>query len=202
MACDEKIFLQKRKDTAENGKSCPKKHLSSTAMKSIIKATENDSTLLADIGRQTFIESHGESAEKADIDSYVHEKYTDAVFREELADPDNIYHLIYYNNRPAGYSKIILNSAHPEIQLQHITKLERLYLLKEFYNLQLGLVLFKFNVELSKSNGQTGMWLFVWKENNRAVNFYQKNGFERIGSYDFKISATHSNPNHQMLLKY
>lgn len=80
--------------------------------------------------------------------------------------------------------------------------MERIYLLKEFYGLQLGLELFQFNVNLSKSNGQKGMWLFVWKENKRAVNFYQKMGFKIIGEHDFRISPNHTNPNHQMLLLY
>ncbi len=46
------------------------------------------------------------------------------------------------------------------------------------------------------------MWLFVWKENQRAVNFYDKAGFKIIGNYEFKLSKTHSNPNYQMFLKY
>lgn len=90
----------------------------------------------------------------------------------------------------------------PHIQIENVTKLERLYLLKEFYSLKLGLELFNFNLELSKQNNQAGMWLFVWKENQRAVSFYKKTGFKIIGNYDFKLTETHSNPNHQMLLMY
>ena len=171
-------------------------------MTSIVKATQNDFKLLVNIGRQTFIESHGESAKKSAIDLYVNEKYNYAVLQQELADLNNIYHIIYYEGQPAGYSKIILNTSHHNIQLQNITKLERLYVVKDFYNLKLGLGLFKYNVELSKNSNQAGIWLFVWKENTRAVTFYLKNGFEITGSHDFKISETHSNPNHQMFLKY
>ena len=100
-------------------------------MIAIIKATEDDFKLLADIGRQTFLESHGESAGKEDIDAYVNDKYSYPAVKAELADANNIYHIIYFNNQPVGYSKIILNSPHPNIELQNITKLERLYLLKE-----------------------------------------------------------------------
>lgn len=171
-------------------------------MIAITKATENDFKLLADIGRETFLESHGESAGKADIDAYVNDKYSYPVVKEELADTNNIYHFVYFNNQPAGYSKIILNSPHPNIELQNITKLERLYLLKDFYKQKAGLELFNFNVAIAKSNKQAGMWLFVWKENERAISFYLKSGFEIIGSHDFQISATHSNPNHQMFLKF
>ena len=171
-------------------------------MTSIIKATREDAGLLADIGKITFIESHGNSASAKDIDIYVSEKYNASIFNEEVGNPANIYHIIYHDRQPAGYSKIIFNVPHPNIQMQHVTKLERLYLLKEYYGLKLGSELFIFNVDLSKQNSQAGMWLFVWKENDRAVNFYKKAGFKIVGSHDFKLTETHSNPNHQMYLEY
>jgi ribosomal protein S18 acetylase RimI-like enzyme len=146
--------------------------------------------------------SHGSSASEDDINSYVAEKYTNEVSQKELADPNNIYHIIYCNGQPAGYSKIIFNVGHPNIPIGNVTKLERLYLLKEFYDLKLGHELLQFNIELAQQNKQAGMWLFTWKGNERAVHFYDKAGFKIIGSHDFKISETHSNPNHQMLLRF
>jgi ribosomal protein S18 acetylase RimI-like enzyme len=168
----------------------------------IIKAASDDYALLADIGKQTFIESHGHSAPAADIASYVLATYSHDSFKNELANGNNIYHKILYADRLAGYSKLIFNSPHNSIPFPNVTKLERIYLLKDFYDLKLGLALLTYNIELSKKNGQSGMWLFVWKENERAVNFYSKNGFKITGSYDFSISASHSNPNHQLLLTY
>lgn len=171
-------------------------------MTTIIKATTNEATLLADIGKKTFVESHGNSASAADIGSYVSGKFSFDIIKEELSNAKNILHIIYYKGQPAGYSKIIFNTPHPNIAAQNITKLERLYLLKEFYNLKLGLMLFEFIVDLSKKSGQAGTWLYVWKENKRAVNFYKKAGFVIVGHTDFKISETHSNPNFHMYLEY
>ena len=171
-------------------------------MNSIVKASVTDAMLLADIGKVSFVESHGSSATPAVIEKYVREKYTEDVLREELSDPGNIYHIIYHNQEPAGYAKINLNVSHPNIAMENLTKLERIYLLKKFYGLHLGLELFQFNLQLSKMNNQSGMWLFVWKENQRAVQFYEKTGFRIVGSYDFKLTETHANPNHQMLLVY
>jgi len=171
-------------------------------MTTIIKATSDDFQLLADIGKQTLLESHGHSAPKADMDAYVNKNYSAGYFQNELSSPTNIYHIIYHNGQAAGYSKLILDYPHPGIPIQQVTKLERIYLLKEFYGLKLGKELFSFNIELSKSKKQAGMWLFVWKENKRAISFYLKYGFKNIGSHDFKISETHSNPNHIMFLEY
>ena len=133
-------------------------------MVTIEKATTDNSALLADIGRITFIESHGHSAPAADIDAYVAAKYTSTILQQELSDPGNIYHILYHGQQAAGYSKIILNSPHPDIPEPNITKLERIYLLKEFYQLKLGYQLLRFNIELSKKNNQAGIWLYVWKK--------------------------------------
>jgi ribosomal protein S18 acetylase RimI-like enzyme len=169
-------------------------------MTTIARANINDASLLSTIAKNTFIESHGSSASPEDINIYITEKYTTAILTQELNNPKNIYYIIYHGEKPAGYSKIIFNLPYANSPIQNIAKLERLYLLKEFYNLKSGLELFQFNIELEKQNNQVGMWLYVWKENARAVNFYIKAGFKIIGSHDFKISETHSNPNHQMLL--
>ena len=96
-------------------------------MISIVKAKGENAGLLAEIGRLSFIESHGTSASATDIEHYVAEKYTDEEFRKELSDPENIYHIIYYDKRATGYSKIIFNAAHPNISIENVTKMERIY---------------------------------------------------------------------------
>ncbi|WP_339634061.1 GNAT family N-acetyltransferase [Bizionia echini] len=171
-------------------------------MITIIKADVNHAKLLSEIGKQTFIESHGMSAPESDITNYIHSKFTKNAFLAELSDKDTVFHILYYNNIAIGYSKIIFNVSQVNIPFKQVTKLERLYVLKEFHDLKLGKELFHYNVSLSKRNNQSGMWLNVWIENQRAFNFYKTMGFKIIGSFDFKISETHSNPNHQMLLTY
>ena len=171
-------------------------------MTSIVRAAKKNFQLLSEIAEVTFIESHGRSANAEDIKMYVSEKYNENIFKEELGDPKNIYHIIYFNDNPAGYSKIIFDAPYAGSKIKNITRLERIYLLKEYYDLQLGSALFHCNLDLSKGNNQAGMWLYVWKENPRAVNFYKKQGFVIIGSHDFKISENHSNPNHQMFLSF
>lgn len=166
----------------------------------IKKATLADLEILIRIGKQTFVESHGHSCSKKDLDSYIKNAFNIDNFKKELADNNNIFHLLYYNNQAAGFSKIIPNVVINEHE--KTTKLERIYVLKEFYDKKLGLTLIDFNINLSKKLKQKGMWLYVWTENHRAVNFYKKIGFTIVGKYDFKISKSHSNPNYQMLLEY
>jgi len=168
----------------------------------IVRAFEKDADLLSALGSKAFLESHGHGATPEANVSYVGKKLSTEAFSKELLLPEVFFHVLYVHGAPAGYSKIILNAAHSDIGDGLITKLERLYLLKTFYGLQLGQQLFDYNLKLSQANHQHGMWLYVWEENQRAISFYLRQGFEIVGAYDFEISPGHHNPNHVMFLKY
>jgi ribosomal protein S18 acetylase RimI-like enzyme len=167
----------------------------------IIKCNAEHCDLLIELCKKTFLESHGESASKKDVESFISKTYNKDLIFKELECKNIQYHIIYYKNKVAGYSKIELDTSNPAIQQTNLTKLDRFYLLKEFYGQNLGSILFNFNVEIAKKYHQNGIWLVVWIENLRAVKFYTKIGFKKVGIYDFQISSTHSNPNHIMFLQ-
>ncbi|QXP54009.1 GNAT family N-acetyltransferase [Cellulophaga sp. HaHa_2_1] len=168
----------------------------------ITKATTEDSRLLSEIGKEAFLQTHGRSAPEKDIAAFTAKYYTETAFFDELNNPNNIYYLIYSNDDLAGYSKIAFNQTHPNISEKNITKLDRIYLLQEFHGQNLGTALFNHNVALSKKENQLGLWLYVWTENEKALRFYKKSGFKIVGSHDYQISETRTNPNHVLFLKY
>ena len=171
-------------------------------MISIIKASEKDYKYIVAIGKIAVREAHRESCTVAAMSEYLEKNYNDDSIKEEVNNQNNIYNIIYYNNTPVGFSKIILNNNHSNIITKNITKLDRIYLLKDFYGIKLGFELLKFNIDLAKQNSQAGMWLFTWVGNKRAVDFYLKTGFTIVGSHNFKVTETHYNLNHQMFLDF
>ena len=171
-------------------------------MISIVRLTPSDASLLSKIGGITLLQSHGHSAPAHIMQDYVDRSFSEEACLAELSDKDNIFNAVYYNNEPAGYSKIVFNYPHPAVSLNPVTKMERLYLLNQFFELKLGQQLMQQAIELSKESGDRGMWLNVWKGNDRAIRFYQKQGFETVGESEFVLTETHSNPNWVMLLQY
>ena len=171
-------------------------------MHTIIKADASDAKTLSKLSKETFLVPHGHSAPKEEINTYINHNFNVENFVKELNDEKNIYHLIIYNNIIVGFSKVILNSECKHVKKINVALLSRIYLLKEYYDLSLGKALFNFNISLAKNNKQSGVWLAVWIENHRAISFYKKMGFKRVGNYDFKISENHSNPNHILYLEF
>ena len=169
-------------------------------MVSVIKATEEDYQTIVNIGRVAVTEAHIESTTAENMKAYIDRNYSDDAIKEELTDPVNIYHIVHYNGKPVGFSKIILNAVHTDIAAKNVTKLDRIYVLKEYYNLKLGFELLKFNIRLAENNNQSGLWLYTWVGNTRAINFYLKTGFKIIGSHKFYVTETYYNMNHHMLL--
>lgn len=168
----------------------------------IVKATVKDTQLLSKIGKTTFFASHGHSAPKEDIDTYIAKTFNENNCYKELENPSNFYFLLYVDDKIAGFTKIVLDAEIACITSKNNTLLSKLYLLEEFYGLNLGQKLFNFNVNLSKQHQQKGIWLAVWVENKRALSFYKKMGFLKVGHYNFKISETHTNPNHILYLAF
>lgn len=168
----------------------------------IRKPTRDDIPELLELARVTFIQSHGHSASELDITNYINQTYSEEKLTEELNNPQNIYYLLYHNQDLVAYSKIVLNREVDNSDLpKNLTKLERIYLLESHQGLGLAQKLFHFNIDVAKENKQAGIWLYTWKENKRAIRFYEKLGFKIVGEHDFRISDTHSNPNWQYYLE-
>lgn len=165
-------------------------------------ATFADATVLARLGKETFLESHGHSAGPDVIAAYVADKYTPAVLQAELEDPRAIYHIAFAGDEPVGFTKLLFNQPHPNVPVQTVAKLERIYVLEAHFDKKAGQALFEHAVQLARTAGQQGLWLFTWKENARAIRFYEKNGFRIAGTYDFHLSPEHANPNWQLFLAF
>lgn len=171
-------------------------------MVSIRKATVNDVANIIAIGTKTFLETYLTNTPKEAVETFIKQTFDKTTVTEELLNPAIYYHLIYQEDTLVGYSKIVLNVANPNIRQQHITKLDRFYVLKEFHGQNFGKQLFDYIVNFTQTKQQEGIWLYVLIENKRAVNFYTKNNFKIVGYHDFVISETRTNPNHVLFLEY
>ena len=169
-------------------------------MISIKRATEEDYKSIVTIGKISVAEAHRDSTSEENLNEYLEKNYNEDAIIQELNDLNNIYHIISYDGLQVGFSKINLNAKHPDIVAENITKLDRIYLLKEFYGLKLDLELLKFNIKYARNNNQSGIWLYTWIGNNRAVNFYLKTRFKIIGSHKFYVTEKFYNLNHHMFL--
>lgn len=140
----------------------------------ISRTTIDDAEILAHVARQSFFESHGHSADRQTVEAYANDKFNFDAIKNELAEAHNIYHLIYSDGQPAGYSKIVFNASHPNIEAKNVTKLDRIYLLEQFIEKKLGAQLLQFNIDLSKSMASQGCGCLCGWKIHGLLNFIKK----------------------------
>lgn len=168
----------------------------------IRKVEAEQVSLLAELGLETFLQSHGHSASPTDIKKYTTRAFSENSVSRELADPKSIFHFLILGDVAIGYSKMNFDTRIDSRNSNSLCKLDRIYLLSKYHGKGLGRLLMDHAIDLSQKNAQEGMWLYTWVENEAAIAFYERYGFKIIGQYDFRISHDHVNPNHQMLLTW
>ena len=152
------------------------------------RATSRDATTIAFLGRTTFDETFGHLfRDPNDLLDYYARTFSDDKIEQSLQKDRNLYWLAFVDDLPVGYAKLKLNSPTQFLDQTSVCQLQKIYVLKEYLSLRIGLKLQQELIDEARSSGSIYIWLSVLKENERAIQFYLKNGFEKIGDHDFSI---------------
>lgn len=156
-------------------------------MISIIDATHEHAGTIVDLGIKTFVETYGEFNTKADMELYLKDHYGTSTIIEELRHPETKYFLACYNEVPAGFAKL-RNIKQPDLlPYTKNIEIERLYVLQPFQHLKIGKALIEHCLQAAAIEGYEVVWLGVWQQNENAIAFYEKFGFEKFGTQSFLL---------------
>lgn len=155
-------------------------------------ATTEDAVIVALLARFTFTETFGHYfGDKNDLERYLDQTFSVHKLRNSLSKPNNVFWLAYHDELPIGYSKLKLNSPSQFLDSETVCQLQKIYVLKGFLSQKVGLALQNTLLEYALNEGCRKIWLSVLKENMRAIRFYEKNGFTKLGDHDFQIGKEH-----------
>jgi diamine N-acetyltransferase len=156
---------------------------------SIRYATAADVALVADISRRTFYDTFAVYNTPEDMDLFMKEQFADHQVAAELADPSNTFLLAFTGDELAGYA-CLRESANPEV-LGDIPAVEigRLYASQQTIGKGIGSTLMQQCIDIARQKQKTAIWLGVWEKNERAIAFYTRWGFERIGDHEFVLGT-------------
>jgi ribosomal protein S18 acetylase RimI-like enzyme len=139
------------------------------------------------IGRQTFLETFAHGNTEENMQKYLQEGFTVDKLTNELTNPNSEFYFALLDNKVVGYLKINFGQAQTELKDQKALEIERIYVLKEFHGKKVGQILYDKAFDIAKQTSADYLWLGVWEENPRAINFYKKNGFVEFDKHIFKL---------------
>ena len=156
----------------------------------IKKAKEADIDVLALLGRVTWAESHGHYIEdKNNLLKYLDENFSVSKTKQNIKNSKNIFYIMYVDDLPVGYTKLVVNAINESVASQNNCCLERIYILDDFIPLKIGHQLLTFVEERAKELRLDTMWLSVYIKNKRAIRFYERNEFKNVGELNFLVSG-------------
>jgi ribosomal protein S18 acetylase RimI-like enzyme len=118
---------------------------------------------------------------------YLKEGFSVKKLTTELNDKNAEIYFATIDDNVIGYLKLNFGQSQTELRDEGAVEIERIYVLKEYHGKKVGQLLFEKVIEIAKQKNADYVWLGVWEENPRAINFYKKNGFVEFDKHVFKL---------------
>ena len=156
---------------------------------SIRRATRADVPALSLIGSATFLETFAGIINGADIVAHCVTEHAAAVYDALLTSMDAAAWLAesLEGAAPIGYA--VLNRPRLPAAEPDDLEIKRIYVLARFHGTGVGAGLMSEALDEAKQRGARRALLGVYAQNHRALAFYAKHGFTRIGERHFKVGA-------------
>jgi diamine N-acetyltransferase len=146
-----------------------------------------DAKILAELGARTFADSFAADNTPDDMAAYLAKSFSPEKQSAEMAEPGTVFLIAEEDGQPVGYIRLREGNVPECIGGLHPIEIVRLYAIKEMIGHGVGAALMKASIQEAKNRGSDVIWLDVWEKNPRAIAFYQKWGFEKVGEQGFQL---------------
>lgn len=156
----------------------------------IIEADISQAAIIATIGKKSFraaFESMFDS--KTELFCYLERTYDPIKLAKSLRKENNVYFIAWLDGRPVGFAKVKKSSLNDHIESIAQMELQKIYVLPEYQSHGVGKALMNEIKNLAKEIYPDYMWLDTHITNQKAIRFYEKNGFTKIGKNFFTIGS-------------
>jgi len=152
-------------------------------------AQHRDARDLATFAARTFADTFGAGNTEADLQAHLASAYGEARQAAEIADPQVRTLLALRGDALIGYAQVRRKAAPDCVVAPVPVELHRFYLDRAAHGSGAAAPLMQAAREAAQALGGSHLWLGVWEHNPRAVAFYLKSGFVKVGSHDFVVGS-------------
>ena len=158
----------------------------------IRRAEPADALLLSTFAADSFRETFGADNTEADMAKYLAEAFSPAIQAAEITDPASIILLAETPEceggaQLAGYAYLVRGEPPACVAGPRPIELKRLYVGKSWHGRGVAASLMHAALQSAAAANAQTVWLGVWERNPRAVAFYAKHGFLRVGEHAFPL---------------
>ena len=150
-------------------------------------AGQDDADALALIGAATFLESFAGILDGTALQQHCQTRHAAATYAAYLAKGAQAWLVeVEPGHAPVGYA--LLTEPELDAAREGDIELKRIYLLSRFQGVGMAQTLMD-TVQQAAAQGHTRLLLGVKDDNHRALSFYRRQGFARIGKRQFDVGG-------------
>lgn len=147
----------------------------------------NNIEALQKIGRQTFFETFSDTNTAEDMQEYLEKSFHTDKLLAEVENPQSEFYFAQENGEVIGYLKLNFGQSQTELKNENSVEIERIYVLNAYHGKKVGQKLYDKTLAIAKERKAKFLWLGVWEKNEKAIRFYQKNGFVPFDKHIFVL---------------
>jgi ribosomal protein S18 acetylase RimI-like enzyme len=147
----------------------------------------NDVEQLQAISKLTFSEAFSSLNTQENMAKYLEESFSIEKLTAELSDQASSFYFATVGGWVIAYLKLNVGASQTEIKDEKALEIERIYVLKDYHGQNVGQLLYDKAIQVASQMKAAYVWLGVWEENLRAINFYKKNGFVAFDKHIFNL---------------
>ena len=155
-------------------------------------AGPGDAEALSDVAAATFKMACPPSMSDEAIALFVAENLTVGNFEAHLADPDRALLVAEQGGHAVGYAMLVFAEPYDEavaavVPERPAVELSKIYVRAEAMGGGLAAALMSRCLDVARERGGAVIWLGTNQDNDRALRFYAKSGFEIVGPRRFWV---------------
>jgi diamine N-acetyltransferase len=143
----------------------------------IRKANTSDLDLLYEVSRMSYTENFSHHWNEGGLAWYLESVYAKDLFKADLENASICYYIAFWQDVPAGFMKLIMDSNLPDYTPTRSMEIEKIYVRPRFHGKGLGKELLTIALKRAQENERRLIWLDVIDTNHSAIEFYKKAGF-------------------------
>ncbi|RJQ59402.1 MAG: GNAT family N-acetyltransferase [Stygiobacter sp.] len=150
----------------------------------IRKWNENDAESVRSVLQLSWQEAYSSFIPKNDLDFYLDNTYSLELLKDASKKSDFICYVAEIDDTICGWLKLHISKEENRFYLSSI------YVLPEYQKLKIGLQFFNLACKEASENGFKEIYIGVMIQNERALNWYRKLGFDFFEEQPFTMGKT------------
>jgi|SRR5436190_9032774 len=156
----------------------------------VIIANSSHADVISSIGKQSFRDAFAHLFKnKEDLLEYLEYTYHRDKILKSLEKENNVFFLAFVENVPVGFAKAKKYSLNEQIESIAQMELQKIYVLSYYHGSGAGQALLQAVIDLANKVQPDFLWLDTHVDNEKAIRFYERNGFRKGGKYLFTIGT-------------